>query len=77
MQTKKLLLITILICSTSQLLYGQYNEFVYGDSVRKYAVYEPLLDPNPDGYPLVIGLHGAGADGYTMIGTAGLIQKAN
>ncbi|MBN1407234.1 MAG: T9SS type A sorting domain-containing protein [Calditrichaceae bacterium] len=77
MQTKKLIFIMILICITSQTLYGQYKEFMYGDSIRTYAVYEPELDPNPDGYPLVIALHGAGSEDYVMIATAGLILKAN
>ena len=77
MQIKKLLFIAIIICLTFQMLYGQYKEFLYGDSVRTYAVYEPSLDPNPDGYPLVIGLHGASSEGYAFIATAGLILKAN
>lgn len=77
MQTKKLLFIAIIICFTSQMLYGQYKEFMYDGIMREYAVIEPSLDPNPDGYPLVIGLHGAGSEGYEMIGTASLIAKAN
>ena len=44
--------------------------------MREYAVVEPSLDPDPDGYPLVIGLHGAGSEGYGMISTAFLGQKA-
>ena len=41
-------------------------------------VYEPTLDPNPDGYPLVVGFHGCGAQlkRYSFIGTAFLIPKA-
>lgn len=45
--------------------------------MRQYAVYEPTLNPNPDGYPLVIGLHGTGANGYEFMATASLVQKAN
>ena len=77
MQTKKLLFIFIIIFLTSQMLYGQYKEFLYGDSVRTYAVYEPELEPDPDGYPLVIGLHGANSEGYAFLATAGLVLKAN
>jgi len=76
MQTKKWMLITIIICLTSQISFGQYKEFMYDGIMREYAVIEPSLDPNPDGYPLVIGLHGAGSEGYGMIGTAFLGQKA-
>ncbi len=76
MRTTKSVVIIFLICLFSQNSYGQYKEFIYDGVVRQYAVYEPSLDPNPDGYPLLIGLHGAGADGYTMISTAFLIQKA-
>jgi len=77
MQTKKLSFIAIIICLTSQMLYGQYKKFMYDGIMREYAVVEPSLDPNPDGYPLVIGLHGAGSEGFGMIGTAFLVQKAN
>ncbi|MBN1351285.1 T9SS type A sorting domain-containing protein [candidate division KSB1 bacterium] len=76
MQTKRRLFIIILICLASQMLYAQYKEFMYDGIVREYAVIEPSLDLNPDGYPLVIGLHGAGSEGYEMIGTAFLGQKA-
>lgn len=76
MQTKKMIFIAVLIGFSSQLVYGQYQEFVYKDSVRTYALFEPELDPNPDGYPLVIGLHGAGSEGIEFIGTAFLGQKA-
>jgi len=40
-------------------------------------VYEPDLEPNPNGYPLIIGLHGASSDGYAFIATASLATKAN
>ena len=76
MHRKNWIFAAIIICFYSQNIYGQYKEFIYDGIMRQYAVYEPSLDPNPDGYPLLIGLHGAGADGYTMIGTAFLIQKA-
>ena len=62
---------------TSQMLYGQYQEFIYDDTVRTYAVYEPDLDPDPKGYPLIIGLHGGGSEGYEFMATAFLVQKAN
>jgi len=45
--------------------------------MRTYVVYEPSLEPNPNGYPLVIGLHGTGSNGSVFIATAGLVQKAN
>jgi len=82
MQIKMLLFIVILICFVSQTIHGQdlvhEFEFTYDDSLRSYHVYEPDLDPNPDGYPLVIGLHGAGAEGgLSFIGTAAMIPKAN
>lgn len=76
MQTKKLLFIAIVICFASQMLYGQYKEFWYDGILREYAVVEPSLDPSPDGYPLVIGLHGASSEGYAFIATASLVQKA-
>jgi polyhydroxybutyrate depolymerase len=50
---------------------------MYDDSLRTYVVYEPTLEPNLVGHPLVIGLHGTGADGPTFIATASLIKKAN
>jgi polyhydroxybutyrate depolymerase len=77
MHIKKLIFITIIFCFTSQIIYGQEYQFRYDDSMRTYVVYEPSLDPNPDGHPLIIGLHGTGADGLTFIATASLIQKAN
>ncbi|MFC2084676.1 T9SS type A sorting domain-containing protein [Bacteroidota bacterium] len=76
MQRKKLISIAIIIWLTSQIIYGQEKQFMYDDSIRTYTVYEPSLDPNPNGHPLVIGLHGTGADGPTFIVTASLIQKA-
>jgi poly(3-hydroxybutyrate) depolymerase len=45
--------------------------------MREYTVDKPSLDPNPNGYPHVIGLHGASSMNYTFIATAGLILKAN
>ncbi len=57
-------------------LYGQYKKMMHDGIMREYAVVEPPLDPNPDGYPLVIGLHGAGSEGYGFISTAFLGQKA-
>ena len=59
MQIKKWMLITIIICLTSQISFGQYQEFMYEGIMRQYAVIEPSLEPDPDGYPLIIGLHGA------------------
>ena len=79
MQTKIWKLIAIISCFVSQFVFGQEFEFIYGDSLRSYVVYEPSLDPNSDGYPLVVGFHGGGAqlEGYSFIGTAGLVSKAN
>ena len=77
MQTKKVLFITIIICFYSQISYGQYKEFMYDGIMRQYAVYEPSLEPNPDGYPLLIGLHGTSADGAIMIAVTDLVLKAN
>jgi len=54
----------------------QEKQFWFDDSLRTYIVYEPELSPNPNGYPLVIGLHGTGATGYQFMGTASLVQKA-
>ena len=63
MQKMKSILIVLMFCSATQMLYGQYIEMVYDGMIREYAVYEPTLDPNPEGYPLLIGLHGAGSEG--------------
>ena len=76
MQKMKPILTVMIICFITQLSYGQYKEFMYDGVMREYAVFEPSLDPNPDGYPLVVALHGAGSEGYTMIGTGFLGQKA-
>ena len=76
MDTKKLIFISIIICLTSHISYGQYKEFIYDGNVRQYAVYEPSLYPNPDGYPLVVGLHGGGSEGYEFLATPSLIPKA-
>jgi len=54
----------------------QEKQFMFDDSLRTYIVYKPELAPNPNGYPLVIGLHGTGATGYQFMGTASLVQKA-
>ena len=74
---KLMILTAAIFCLISDFVYGQEYQFMYGDSMRSYIVYEPSLEPNPDGYPLIIGLHGAGSDGYTFIVTAGLVLKAN
>ncbi|MBN2009077.1 T9SS type A sorting domain-containing protein [candidate division KSB1 bacterium] len=82
MQTKTWIFIIILIGFIFQFACGQdlvpEFQFVYDDSVRSYYVYEPELEPNPDGYPLVIGFHGGGTTlkGLSFIGTAFLIPKA-
>ena len=76
------ILSAIIICFTSQFIYSQdltqEFEFMYDDSMRSCIVYEPNLDPNQNGYPLVVGFHGGGAQmkGYSFIGTAFLIPKA-
>ncbi|MBN2000983.1 T9SS type A sorting domain-containing protein [candidate division KSB1 bacterium] len=76
MQKKKSILLAAIICLATQMLHGQYQEFMYDGIMREYAVFEPSLDPNPNGYPLVVALHGAGSEGYGMISTAFLGQKA-
>ena len=77
MLRKKWIFIALIICFISQIIYGQQFEMMHDGIMRTYVVYEPNnLDLNLDGYPLVIGLHGAGSDGITMIGTAFLIPKA-
>jgi len=75
-QKKTQIILLFIISFTSQMLYGQYKEFVHGDTVRTYAVYEPPLDPNPHGHPLVIGLHGGSSEGYEFLATPNLIPKA-
>jgi polyhydroxybutyrate depolymerase len=77
MRAKNWVFVIMIICFTSQIIYGQEKQFMYDGIMRAYVVYEPSLDPNPDGYPLVIGLHGAGATAYNFIANASLIQKAN
>lgn len=76
MQMKKLLFIIIVLCLISQVIYAQQKQFMWGGIMRSYVVYEPFLDPNPDGYPLVIGLHGTSSSGAGFIATAFLIQKS-
>ncbi len=76
MSKRTVLFIVIGICLISQLLYGQYQDFVYGDTTRTYAMYESSLPPNLDGYPLIIGLHGSGSDGLTFMATTAIVQKA-
>jgi len=76
MQSKKLLFIAIIICFTSHIIYAQQKQFTWGGIMRTYVVYEPSLDPNPAGYPRVIGLHGTSSSGVGFIATAFLIQKA-
>ena len=46
------------------MIYGQEKQFIYDDSLRSYVVFEPTLQPNPAGYPLLIGLHGGTSNGY-------------
>ena len=73
----KCIFITFIICCVSQFVYAQQFEMMHDGIARTYVVYEPNnLEPNPDGYPLIVALHGAGSDGITMIGTAFLIPKA-
>ena len=76
MQRGMWIFITIIIGCCTQMIYGQQFEMMHDGIMRTYVVYEPNLAPNPDGYPLVIGLHGTGADGATQIATAGLALKA-
>jgi polyhydroxybutyrate depolymerase len=77
MKTKMLLFTVIIICFASQISYGQDFQFMWDDSMRTYVVHEPDLEPNPDGYPLIVGLHGAGSNGAQLIATAFLARKAN
>ena len=77
MQKKNWIFITIIICLISQIIYGQEYQFMYGDSMRSYVVYEPELEQNENGWPLVIGLHGTSADGVIFIGVTNLVLKAN
>ena len=76
MKKERLLLVIIMLCLVPGFLFGQYKEFQYGDSLRKYLVYEPSEEPGPLGYPLVIGLHGTGSNGAQFVATASLMQKA-
>jgi polyhydroxybutyrate depolymerase len=77
MHKKITLLISVIVYLFSQISYGQQFQFMHDDSMRSYVVYEPPLDPNPNGYPLIIGLHGTGSDAYGIMGTAALVNKAN
>ena len=77
MKINKWVFIAILFNFSSIISTGQEFQFMFEDSMRSYVVYEPSLAPNPDGYPLVIGLHGTGSDAYGMMGTAALVAKAN
>ena len=77
MQKKNWIFITIIICLISQIIYGQEYQFMYGDSMRSYVVYEPELEQNENGWPLVIGLHGTSADGVIFMGVTNLVLKAN
>lgn len=77
MLRKKWLFITIIIGFCYQMNYGQEYQLMHDGIMRTYVVYEPNLEPNPEGYPLVIGLHGTGSNGYQFIATAGLVLKAN
>ena len=77
MQIKRWIFIAIIVCAVTPMLYGQYIEFVYDGIIREYAVTEPSLNPNPDGYPLVIGLHGGGSNCAEFILATFLGQKAN
>jgi len=77
MQKIRWIFVTIIICLTFQIIYGQQKQFIWDGILRSYVVYKPpTLDPNPDGYPLVIGLHGTSSSGAGFIATAFLIQKA-
>lgn len=60
-----------------QFIFAQLFQFVYDDTVRTYRVYEPALPLNPNGYPLVIGLHGVGSTAIQFIGNAALRAKAD
>ncbi|MBN2590350.1 MAG: hypothetical protein JXA96_10845 [Sedimentisphaerales bacterium] len=73
----KCLFIAFVLCFISQFIYAQQFEMIHDGVTRTYVVYEPNnLEANPNGYPLIVALHGAGSDGITMIGTAFLGQKA-
>jgi polyhydroxybutyrate depolymerase len=49
----------------------------YGGIDRSYVVLTPDAAPGPDGYPLIIGLHGTGASGAQFILTAALVPLAD
>ena len=72
----KLLLLLILI-TISNFCSGELHEFMYGDSLRTYIDYIPDLEPGPEGFPLVIGLHGANSRAISFIGNAALVNKAD
>ncbi|MBN2182355.1 MAG: hypothetical protein JW715_10610 [Sedimentisphaerales bacterium] len=77
MLIKKWIFAAAVICMASQMIYAQTFEMIHDGIIRTYVVYEPNnLEPNPEGYPLVIGLHGTGSNGYQFIATAALAQKA-
>ena len=48
----------VIIIFASQILFAQEKQFMWEDSLRIYTVYEPSMTPDPNGHPLVIGLHG-------------------
>lgn len=75
MSVKNIIILSFMAGLSYQFINGQYKEFVYNDSIRQYAVYEPELDPNPNGYPLIIGLHGSSSEGYVFIASASLVSK--
>jgi polyhydroxybutyrate depolymerase len=52
-------------------------EFDYDNETRSYILYTPSSNPNPDGFPLVIGLHCHAGTAQGLLSYTSWIQKAH
>ncbi|MFC1764918.1 alpha/beta hydrolase family esterase [Planctomycetota bacterium] len=75
--------IAIIICFVFQIAYGQWlgellkKSMIHDEIERTYVIYMPSsLDSDPNGYPLLIGLHGTSSDGIGMMATAHLFSES-
>ena len=83
MLTIKRTFLATIILLVSQIAYGQWlgelleKSMIHDDVERTYVVYIPSsLDEDPNGYPLLIGLHGTSSNGVGMMATAHLFNES-
>ncbi len=72
-----LVMVVLSLICISGMSSGQEFSMVYDGTTRTYVVYNPTEGSTLGNRPLVIGLHGTGANGVKFLATASLVRKAD